>query len=70
MTEKRCPSCGACKECGAPKQAQPPFIPYPVPVYPQPLWWQSSPQSTSPNAIWSTTTNFPPLTGGSETLSC
>lgn len=35
MSDKKCPNCGACKECGA---HPPQVVPMPYPVYPQPIY--------------------------------
>ena len=35
MSDKKCPNCGACKECGA--KPQPVFV-YPFPPQPSPFW--------------------------------
>jgi len=59
----RCPHCGACLHCGAPKQPEPPavvptIIPYPYPVVPQSPWitWSGidfgSSSYTTPATAW------------------
>lgn len=47
MSDKKCPNCGACKECGA----KPPVVVYPNWVYP---YWQY-PYTVQPNRpYWGT----------------
>ena len=51
MAGKKCPNCGACKECGAP---QPQIVPMPYPVYPYVQPWVTPYTQPWPNR-WTVT---------------